>query len=371
MRRARLFSLLISALAARPTASQVQLSADVGASRLQRPDVPQSGALTLGLTVAGASDYGWLRSSVLAVGANSQQSTFQGIVAGSFTGASTRWIRGELAGFVSGFTESGYSPTLSGEIMPRVQVGNPLRGGALGVGIGGMQHEMVTASVKHAEADAWLGFANEQFASSLSFVKTTGTFVGDEAPNAAPSYYDLTGAWRHDRSGIVLGVSGGYRYGTRSTNAGSWGSVDAALWLLPQTALVLSVGRSLDDPVRGVPRTTFASVGFRVTGAAHEAIGRRRTVKGATISVQRIDASNRRFEIRGVKASRVEVMGDFTDWSPLSLEMVGDVWRCDRAVTPGLHRIAIRIDGGEWIAPANIPSTADDLGGVVGLITVP
>jgi len=371
MRRARLLSLLISAFAARPAASQMQVSADVGASRLRRPDVPESGALTLGLTAAGGSEYGWLRSSVLAVGANSQQSTLQGVISGAAVQSPTRWVRGEIGGFISGFTESGYSLTLSGEIMPRLRVGNALRGGALGVGIGGMQHEMKTAGIKHAAAEVWWGFADEQFASSLSFVKTTGTFVGDQLPNAAPSYYDLTGAWRHDRSGISIGLNGAYRYGTRSTNAGSSGSADAALWVFPQTALVLSVGRSLDDPVRGVPRTTFASIGLRVTGAVHEAIGRRRTVKGATVSVQRVDGSSRRFEIRGVNASRVEVMGDFTGWTPVSLERVGETWRFEKPASPGLHRIAIRIDGGEWISPANLPSTTDDLGGVVGLITVP
>jgi hypothetical protein len=64
-------------------------------------------------------------------------------------------------------------------------------------------------------------------------------------------------------------------------------------------------------------------------------------------------------------------MADFTDWSPVVLERIDGVWRLDRAVTPGVHRIALRIDGGEWIAPANIPHATDDLGGVVGLITIP
>ena len=44
---------------------------------------------------------------------------------------------------------------------------------------------------------------DEQFASSLSFVKTSGAFVGTVSPNDEPSFYDLTGAWRHDRGGIV------------------------------------------------------------------------------------------------------------------------------------------------------------------------
>ena len=48
-----------------------------------------------------------------------------------------------------------------------------------------------------------------------------------------------------------------------------------------------------------------------------------------------------------------------------------DVWRLERAVTPGLHRLMIRLDGGEWITPANLPKAKDELGGVVALVTVP
>ena len=64
-------------------------------------------------------------------------------------------------------------------------------------------------------------------------------------------------------------------------------------------------------------------------------------------------------------------MADFTDWNPEVLARAGDVWTMQRVIPPGLHRIAVRIDGGEWIAPANLRQVTDDLGGVVGLITIP
>jgi hypothetical protein len=245
------------------------------------------------------------------------------------------------------------------------------RGGALGIGVGGTQHAGTSASVAHAAGDAWFTVAAEQFGTSLSYVRTSKTFVGDASLHDAPSFYDLTGSWRHDGRGIAVGGSVGRRIALEHSTSGTWGSVDATLWMFPRTALVLGLGRTLDDPVRGVPQTTFASVALRVTGQPHETIRRRRVIEGARVSVQRVDASRLRFEIRGVRASRVEVMADFTDWSPVALELVGDVWRFEKSVTPGLHRMALRIDGGEWIAPANIPRATDDLGGVVGLITVP
>ena len=76
-------------------------------------------------------------------------------------------------------------------------------------------------------------------------------------------------------------------------------------------------------------------------------------------------------EVRATGASTVEVMGDFTDWAPVTLSRDGNVWRLSRALSPGPHRIALRIDGGEWTTPANLPRVTDDLGGAVGLMTVP
>jgi hypothetical protein len=70
-------------------------------------------------------------------------------------------------------------------------------------------------------------------------------------------------------------------------------------------------------------------------------------------------------------AARVEVMGDFTDWAPIEMERAGNAWIIRRAITAGLHRMAIRIDGGAWAPPSNLPKVEDDLGGTVGLITVP
>jgi hypothetical protein len=370
MRRARLLPALITVLAVRPAASQLQFSADIGASRLRRADVPQSGALTFGANAIAAGENGWFRSSILGVQANEQQSTAQGMLAGSFGQSTDRLVRAEIGGSLSGFGESGYSLTLSGEVTPRLQVGRPSLGAGLGIGVGKTRHERMSATFTRPVGDAWLVLGDEQFASSLSFVKTSASFVGTDLERDAPSYHDLNASWRHDRGGLSLGATGGYRYGTRHVSGGTWGSADAALWVFPRTSLVLSVGRSLDDAVRGVPRTTFTSIALRVTGTAHETIARR-SVRGARLTIERVDERRRRFEIRGVRGARVELMGDFTDWSPVALDAVGDVWRVERAVSPGLHRIALRVDGGEWIAPVNVPHAKDDLGGVVGLITVP
>jgi hypothetical protein len=46
-------------------------------------------------------------------------------------------------------------------------------------------------------------------------------------------------------------------------------------------------------------------------------------------------------------------------------------WSITRAISPGTHRIAIRVSGGGWMVPPNLPRVADDFGGEVGIVIVP
>ena len=64
-------------------------------------------------------------------------------------------------------------------------------------------------------------------------------------------------------------------------------------------------------------------------------------------------------------------MGDFTQWQPIALAQTGDRWRAEQAIASGPHRVAVRIDGGDWRVPVNLPRVDDGYGGVVGLVTVP
>jgi hypothetical protein len=39
-------------------------------------------------------------------------------------------------------------------------------------------------------------------------------------------------------------------------------------------------------------------------------------------------------------------------------------------LNPGVHRLAVRFDGGAWQAPAGLPTAPDGFGGEVGLLIV-
>lgn len=75
--------------------------------------------------------------------------------------------------------------------------------------------------------------------------------------------------------------------------------------------------------------------------------------------------------VRAPEARTVELAGDFTDWKPVPLQPWGDeAWRAYLPIAPGLHRLAIRIDGGPWRAPPGTRPIRSEFGGEVAEIVL-
>lgn len=71
------------------------------------------------------------------------------------------------------------------------------------------------------------------------------------------------------------------------------------------------------------------------------------------------------------KAESVELMGDATRWTITRMTRNSNGrWRAELKLAPGVHRVAVRADGGKWIAPPNLPIGNDDYGSPVGMIIV-
>ena len=67
----------------------------------------------------------------------------------------------------------------------------------------------------------------------------------------------------------------------------------------------------------------------------------------------------------------MEIAGDFSDWQPVALAPAGEgVWRTSLSLAPGVHRVALRINGGDWIAPPGLSAVPDDFVGSAGLLIV-
>jgi hypothetical protein len=90
----------------------------------------------------------------------------------------------------------------------------------------------------------------------------------------------------------------------------------------------------------------------------------------ATASVEP-DSAGGILVIRATGAQLVEVMGDFTDWEPVTLKQVGEVWRFPKPLPAGTRRFNVRVDGGAWAVPQGANLEHDDFGGAVGTIAVP
>lgn len=70
-------------------------------------------------------------------------------------------------------------------------------------------------------------------------------------------------------------------------------------------------------------------------------------------------------------AESVELMGDATSWTITSLKRhTNGRWRTELRVTPGMHRIIVRSNGGKWMAPPGVPTGNDDFGSPVGLVII-
>ena len=274
--------------------AQSQVSGDVGAAHVQQAGIPQSAALTAGTAFEALSPRVWLRSSALVAIADGDRVTAQAFVLGSLLGASGHPARWELAGALSAFAETNDPSTTSGEAIARVRFDGPARGGAIGIGGGATAHGGRANGLFQAQGDAYYLAGDQRWSASLSGLRipsmitqqfVSGSF-GTTTSLRGVSYADGTVGWRREGAVISLGAIGGLRAGFKGVEStGGWAATDAAFWFSPRAALVLAVGRSLDDAVRGVPQTTYANVALRFTARPHQPQARRDEIPGARLIV--------------------------------------------------------------------------------------
>lgn len=373
MRRARLlFIVLCQFGSASRIRAQVEASVDIGVSRLRQANVPTGNSFSGGATVDWLGERGQLRGTVLGSRQTESRWTGQAALFGSLSGDSpSSWWQLDVA--ASNYAQTSALPTTSAEGAARARLGSGLLGASLGLGGGASVTGGHSGAVQRALGDGWWALGPERFIASLGWTRTTPSKAF--APTSV-SYTDLSGGWRHETGAVSLGVSGGLRFQSSSgPDADDWELMDASVWFAPHAAVVLTTGRTLTDFVRGTPRTTWVGVSMRFSPSAHVSLGRRATSGGSTprLMVTRLDADRVALDITAPNAGRVELMADFTDWQPISLERatVTGSWRVERPIVPGLHRISLRVDGGAWVAPANLPGAGAGGEAGIGLLTVP
>jgi hypothetical protein len=188
---------------------------------------------------------------------------------------------------------------------------------------------------------------------------------------------DLTAAFRWNLDRIEVAAEAGHRVGQLADVARDsrlWSSGTMTMWLAPRAAFVVGGGSQPSNPARGIPARTFATFGMMFAYAPTKY-----SVPVSEMNVARIAAFDtkpagdgmQKIVVRVARVESVDVMGDFSDWSPLTMVRRGrDLWELTVPLGPGRHQINIRADGGKWVAPPGLPKINDMFSGEVGVLIV-
>lgn len=376
----------------RTPAAQLSATLDAGFARVEYDGFLPSGAVSL--TPAIRWDHpSWsvaLRGTVLRF--ESGNFSRQGLAAGTMYTPPYGSLRGEVSA-TAGASSYRRFPSF-GHLLGRARVHllTADRGGWIATGGG---QTSLGASVRPVTTFA-SGVWTRRWWLSLD-LSATHTRVGDTA------FTDLETGARWTRSGGAVEIQGslGARLWSRGGGHGVYGEANASVALSHQLVLILGAGRYPTDPTRGSVAGRYLSAGLRVTGLTapppprtrqapatqmfrraddpgeSAALGSDGHFAAATLELQPQERGGEgttaacRILIRAAWAQTVEIMGDFTDWQavPLSRKS-GGVWEITLPLSPGVHRLNVRLDFGEWVVPRGAAMSEDEFGGRVGTIVV-
>jgi hypothetical protein len=366
---------LAGTLAAASTGAQTRASLDAGASYVEyRGFLPSASfSLTPALRASGE------RYSLLARGTwlrfESGNNSIQGVLAGSLFFPTTRSLAAEVGTELGASRYQDFARFSHALGRARLQLRSAGTGGGwVGATLGTAASDSGRQTVAGLAAGVWLAGPDVTFA-----------FAGAGTFTDFGTYADLETTIRHTRpGGFEAEATLSARAGDPFNDPGPFLEATVTIPLLTHTALVLAGGRYAGDPVRGNVAGDYLSAAFRLTAPfqrrppitmaipkdpATEDTG---SAVAALIEVRPGRGSARTLVFRAPGASRVEVMADFTEWIATPLQATGqDRWSVSLPVTPGRHRLNLRLDGGPWIVPVGTMPIADDFQGVVGAVVIP
>jgi hypothetical protein len=201
------------------------------------------------------------------------------------------------------------------------------------------------------------------------------------------TFTDVVAGGRWRTSVAELDGSLGIRTSAVGSGNGLYGDLGARFRLSSRFSILASGGRYPADPVRGVLAASYANLGLRFdlipsrrTPLTSLSAALRRVVPAAadrgssddaSLAIEPSTVDLTRIRVSAPGAARVELMGDFTDWEPLTLasERPG-LFEIVLRLAPGSYRLNVRLDGGRWIVPGGARVEEDDFGQTVGIVLV-
>jgi hypothetical protein len=340
-----------------------------------------------------------------------------GIVSGTFTSPTVYGVRAEMIGNASRAVDDRSLGNDQVDVQTRVHVLFHQAGGMwFGGGVARPWRIAVISSAEVADAGAWtkIGdaaakfgtatmtatFTNFSFSKSASVRDTSNASLScGAAPIAGLAAGDLRAAFTESASGsscerqsrfsdleggvhwevgpLEMSAQTGYRFGDAydvSPDSRRWSAASATVWLSDRIAIVGGGGRQPALPLRGIPARSYGMAGLEVAYTPLKSavpVTPMHAVPVKTFEMQRATSDMQKIVIRVGGVETVDVMGDFSDWSPLTLVRRGrDLWELTVPLSPGMYHINVRTDGGPWMAPPGVPTMHDSFSGDVGLIVV-
>jgi hypothetical protein len=220
-------------------------------------------------------------------------------------------------------------------------------------------------------------------ASDYRTVSTSGTYRPSDLPFAvengfASTYEGTTRHWQRDMVGGVTVLAGraevsldaGVR--TNGRHAGDRWATVAANWRLDERlTLIGSAGSYPSDPVRALPGASFATLGLRVQRGRAPFEDWYLAPDLPAFRIDTIGGGGRVVRVRAPRAIRMELTGDFTDWTtlPMRAGRHGE-WEIVLPIAPGTYHVSVRVDGGRWRAPPGLVPVVDEFGTEGAVIVV-
>jgi hypothetical protein len=318
----------------------------------------------------------------------------QGILSGSRFVASSPFGRYEVGAMVSGVAYGESQGTATSLIQLRNIRGDALEGLWVATGGGIRWRDGTARTVITGDVGTWRSFRALRLTAQLAFSRAyEDTIRQVEIPYLNPSVTSgtpgggfgtvlqrdfhavmfgtalLSGSWARGPVSLDATLSSRMPLDDGRTEHAALGSVTYAIDR--RMAIVAGGGRQQSDQVLGIPAGTFATLAVRLTASDGELRRAAGGDRGGLVVLPRRGGSRHvlRVEVQG--AQRVEIAGDFTGWEPVAMTRRADGWEAALRLHPGSYRIAIRVDGGEWLPPPGLPHVGDELGGVVGMLIVP
>lgn len=203
-----------------------------------------------------------------------------------------------------------------------------------------------------------------QFSSTVRWLRT---HEGDDPDLASESYpYIGAGVW-FGRGRYEAWTFVGRWLTDAVGSPQAWG-LGGRIAVDRRTELCVAFRGEPDEPLyANAPRRSFSiGVSRRLTGPPVPVRPPMPPIIEDDVVTIRVRAS----EVASDKA--VYVAGEFTDWQPVAMRRVDDLWIVRLSIPPGTYRFAFRAGDDHWFVPAGWPyRLADGMGGESAVLIVP